>query len=233
MVKIFLIKTLSILTLRALFGVELGTAQILRIPISITFVSFFCFWSHGHIASFWYSMASWYTVMCSLVSECLELRVPNILNWCSSSNLQLVTRLTKEIVETYQLCDPQFKYSADLNPKRFLTSPSTGVLNDGYDNVNSDLILTVNFVLAHLEKSKRFVNCNTFFMPITIYSSRKHQFVFIKFAFCYGADILSKMSLAKGHLDKWLNAGIQNPTVLLLWRSLKINLHTINKHWLK
>ncbi|XP_057417744.1 dual specificity protein kinase YAK1 homolog isoform X2 [Lotus japonicus] len=69
----------------------------------------------------------------------------------------LVTRLTKEIVETYQLCDPQFKYSADLNPKRFLTSPSTGVLNDGYDNVNSDLILTVNFVLAHLEKSKRYI----------------------------------------------------------------------------
>ncbi|KAK7262736.1 hypothetical protein RJT34_30316 [Clitoria ternatea] len=69
----------------------------------------------------------------------------------------LVARLTKEIVETYQICNPQFKYSEDLNPKRFLTSPSVGVLNDGYDNVNSDLILTVNFVLIHLEKNKRYI----------------------------------------------------------------------------
>jgi len=74
-----------------------------------------------------------------------------------------VARLTKEIVETYQICNPQFKYSEDLNPKRFLTSPSVGVLNDGYDNVNSDLILTVNFVLIHLEKNKRFVIHISFF----------------------------------------------------------------------
>lgn len=72
-------------------------------------------------------------------------------------NLQLVARLTKGIVETYQICNPKFKYSDDLNPKRFLTSPSTGVLNDGFDNANSDLILTVNLVLIHLEKSRRFV----------------------------------------------------------------------------
>ncbi|CAL0330836.1 unnamed protein product [Lupinus luteus] len=69
----------------------------------------------------------------------------------------LVTRLTKDIVETYQNCNPQFKFSEDLNPKRFLTSPSTGVLNDGYDNVNSDLILSVNFVLIHVEKNRRYV----------------------------------------------------------------------------
>ncbi|KAE9614509.1 hypothetical protein Lal_00012119 [Lupinus albus] len=69
----------------------------------------------------------------------------------------LVARLTKDIVETYQICNPQFKYSEDLNPKRFLTSPSTGVLNDGYDNVNSDLILTVNLVLIHLEKNRRYI----------------------------------------------------------------------------
>lgn len=67
-----------------------------------------------------------------------------------------MARLTKEIVETYQICNPQFKYSEDLNPKRFLTTPSAGVLNDGYDNANSDLILTVNLVLIHVEKNRRF-----------------------------------------------------------------------------
>ncbi|XWS64989.1 hypothetical protein CRYUN_Cryun05aG0052400 [Craigia yunnanensis] len=69
----------------------------------------------------------------------------------------LVARLTKDIIETYQICNPQFKYSEELNPKRFLTSPSVGVLNDGYDNVNSDLILTVNFVLVNLETQRRYI----------------------------------------------------------------------------
>ncbi|KAK8473922.1 hypothetical protein V6N13_042546 [Hibiscus sabdariffa] len=69
----------------------------------------------------------------------------------------LVARLTKDIIETYQICNPQFKYSEELNPKRFLTSPSAGILNDGYDNVNSDLILSVNFVLINLETQRRYI----------------------------------------------------------------------------
>ncbi|KAM1407711.1 hypothetical protein ACFX2F_002253 [Malus domestica] len=68
-----------------------------------------------------------------------------------------VARLTKDIVETYQICNPQFKYSEELNPKRYLTTPSSGVLNDGYDNVNSDLILTVNFVLVNLDTQRRYI----------------------------------------------------------------------------
>ncbi|KAJ6756906.1 hypothetical protein OIU74_026206 [Salix koriyanagi] len=69
----------------------------------------------------------------------------------------LVAKLTKDIVETYQTCNPQFKYSEELNPKRYLTSPSAGVLNDGHDNVNSDLILTVNFALVNLDTQRRYV----------------------------------------------------------------------------
>ncbi|KAH9771261.1 Dual specificity protein kinase YAK1-like [Citrus sinensis] len=69
----------------------------------------------------------------------------------------LVVRLTKDIVETYQICNPLFKYSEELNPKRYLTSPSVGVLNDGYDNVNSDLILAVNLVLVNAETQRRYI----------------------------------------------------------------------------
>ncbi|XP_058085414.1 dual specificity protein kinase YAK1 homolog isoform X3 [Magnolia sinica] len=69
----------------------------------------------------------------------------------------LVARLTKGIVETYQICNPAFKYSEDLNPKRFLTSPYVGVLNEGYDNENSDLILHVNFALVNLGSQQRYV----------------------------------------------------------------------------
>ncbi|OAY82819.1 putative serine/threonine-protein kinase yakA [Ananas comosus] len=69
----------------------------------------------------------------------------------------LVARLTKDIVETFQICNPNFKYSEELNPKRFLTNPSDGVLNDGHDNVNSDLILHVNSVLVNLKSNRRYV----------------------------------------------------------------------------
>lgn len=71
--------------------------------------------------------------------------------------MQLVARLTKDIVATYETCNPQFKYSEELNPKSYLTSPSTGVLNDGHDNVNSDLILAVNYVLLNSDANRRFV----------------------------------------------------------------------------
>ncbi|KAG9452914.1 hypothetical protein H6P81_005818 [Aristolochia fimbriata] len=69
----------------------------------------------------------------------------------------LVARLTKDIVETYHNCNPTFKYSDALNPKRFLTNPSVGVQNDGYDNVNSDLILSVNFVLVNRSQQRYIV----------------------------------------------------------------------------
>ncbi|KAL6972265.1 dual specificity protein kinase yak1 [Sarracenia purpurea var. burkii] len=69
----------------------------------------------------------------------------------------MVASLTRDIIETYKICNPQFHYSEELNPKRFLTSPSTGVLNDGYDNANSDLILAVNLVLVNLDTQQRYI----------------------------------------------------------------------------
>ncbi|KAK1441529.1 hypothetical protein QVD17_07503 [Tagetes erecta] len=69
----------------------------------------------------------------------------------------LVSRLTKDIVETYRICNPEFNYSEDLNPKQFLTTPSAGVLNDGYDNENSDLILSVNGPLVNSETHRRYI----------------------------------------------------------------------------
>ncbi|KAL8141538.1 hypothetical protein V2J09_014570 [Rumex salicifolius] len=69
----------------------------------------------------------------------------------------LVARLTKGIVETYQICNPDFKYAEDLNPKRFLTSPADGVLNDGNDNANSDLIIYVNHVLINSQRHLRYI----------------------------------------------------------------------------
>ncbi|XP_074269863.1 dual specificity protein kinase YAK1 homolog isoform X3 [Silene latifolia] len=69
----------------------------------------------------------------------------------------LVVKLTKHIVETYQVCNAEFRYSDELKCKRFLTSPTEGVLNDGHDNANSDLILFVNCVLHNPTTQQRYI----------------------------------------------------------------------------
>ncbi|KNA04206.1 hypothetical protein SOVF_201830 isoform A [Spinacia oleracea] len=69
----------------------------------------------------------------------------------------LVAKLTKHIVETYQECNPEFRYTDELHLKRFLTSPSDGVFNDGHDNANSDLILSVNYVLVNSQTQQRYI----------------------------------------------------------------------------
>lgn len=102
----------------------------------------------------------------------------------SLSLVQLVARLTKDIVETYQLCNPQFKYSEELNPKRYLTTPSIGVLNDGHDNVNSDLILTANYVLINSEQ-RRFVILTFFFLIKNLIHFISTILFGIFFSFCH------------------------------------------------
>ncbi|KAK8945039.1 Serine/threonine-protein kinase AFC1 [Platanthera zijinensis] len=69
----------------------------------------------------------------------------------------LVARLTKEIVETFLICNPDFRFSEILNPKRFITSPSDGVLNDGYDNKDNDLVLYVNSILVNAASKQRYI----------------------------------------------------------------------------
>lgn len=82
--------------------------------------------------------------------------------WCFTLNyiflfLQFVARLTTDIVQTFGKCNPEFKYSDSLNPKRFLTNPSVPAHNDGLDNANSDLILYVNLELVNKKSDRRLV----------------------------------------------------------------------------
>ncbi|CAM0944898.1 unnamed protein product [Alopecurus aequalis] len=80
-----------------------------------------------------------------------------------SSNLRavrkrpLVTRLTRDIIQTFEKCNPEFIYSDSLNPKRFLTNPAVAVHNDGLDNANSDLILYVNLELVNKKSDRRYI----------------------------------------------------------------------------
>ncbi|CAM6042723.1 unnamed protein product [Sphagnum compactum] len=69
----------------------------------------------------------------------------------------LPVRVTKDIVETYQLCNPSFRHSEKLNPKRYLTNPSVPEFNNGCDNGNHDLILYYGCVLVNENGTRRYV----------------------------------------------------------------------------
>jgi hypothetical protein len=69
--------------------------------------------------------------------------------------VQLPVRVTKDIVETYQLCNPSFRHSEKLNPKRYLTNPSVPEFNNGCDNENHDLILYYGCVLVNENGTRR------------------------------------------------------------------------------
>lgn len=59
---------------------------------------------------------------------------------------------------TYKMCHPnQFAYNHSKNPRRVLTKPSEGKLNNGYDNEDSDYVLYVNDVLGVQEGKKYLV----------------------------------------------------------------------------
>ncbi|KAJ0970948.1 hypothetical protein J5N97_018907 [Dioscorea zingiberensis] len=99
--------------------------------------------------------------------------------------IPMVARLTRDIISTYQLCNPNFNYSDALNPKRFLTNPSAGVLNDGFDNANSDLILHANLVLVNSESKQRYVvkdmlGQGTFGQVAKCWVSETNSFVAVK-----------------------------------------------------
>jgi len=53
-------------------------------------------------------------------------------------------QLTTNILDTYRICNPNFRYESTHNPRRVLTKPSKPAHNDGYDNDDYDYILYVN-----------------------------------------------------------------------------------------
>lgn len=66
--------------------------------------------------------------------------------------------MTTNIVETYHICNPAFKYESAANPRRVLTKPSKPAHNDGYDNDDYDYILYVNDWLG-TDDGHKYVMC--------------------------------------------------------------------------
>ncbi|AMD22492.1 HHL278Cp [Eremothecium sinecaudum] len=73
-----------------------------------------------------------------------------------SKTISPLIALTKSLIITYTLCSDEFSYQTSKNPKRLLTKPSEGKLNNGHDNVNGDYILYVNDVLG-MEQQRKYL----------------------------------------------------------------------------
>lgn len=97
----------------------------------------------------------------------------------------LSVKLTKEIVNTYRVCNPRFQFSESHNPKRFLTIPSAGVSNNGSDNENHDLILYFGRVLVNEDRTHRYVvkdivGCGTFGQVAKCLVPETNEYVAVK-----------------------------------------------------
>uniref|UniRef100_A0A7I4BD35 Protein kinase domain-containing protein n=1 Tax=Physcomitrium patens TaxID=3218 RepID=A0A7I4BD35_PHYPA len=100
-------------------------------------------------------------------------------------HIQLAYKLTKDIVGTYQNCNPEFAFSPDLNPKRYLTAPSTIVSENGLDNEKHDLVLYFNQVLVNDDGTRRYVvkdlvGSGTFGQVAKCYTEETNEYVAVK-----------------------------------------------------
>ncbi|KAF8839492.1 hypothetical protein BDN67DRAFT_970001 [Paxillus ammoniavirescens] len=75
----------------------------------------------------------------------------------SGAILSPLRQLTTNIVDTYHICNSQFRYESTHNPRRVLTKPSKPSHNDGYDNEDYDYILYVNDWLGSEDGHNRYL----------------------------------------------------------------------------
>ncbi|EIN11885.1 kinase-like protein [Punctularia strigosozonata HHB-11173 SS5] len=91
--------------------------------------------------------------------------------------------LTTDIIDTYRLCNPQFKYESSLNPRRVLTKPSKAAHNEGYDNEDYDYILYVNDCLGAEENRYLILDIlgqGTFGQVVKCQNIKTHEIVAVK-----------------------------------------------------
>ncbi|OMJ14259.1 Serine/threonine-protein kinase ppk15 [Smittium culicis] len=67
------------------------------------------------------------------------------------------TDFTLNLMNIYKKVDPSFKFSPFTVPERPLTFPRQGMLNDGYDNENSDYIMFVNDKIGDTKGSEYII----------------------------------------------------------------------------
>jgi dual specificity protein kinase YAK1 len=63
----------------------------------------------------------------------------------------LLKKQTLRLLDTMRLCNAEFGYDKDSNPRRILTRPPTKALGSEWDNESGDLVLSVGDILVDEE----------------------------------------------------------------------------------
>jgi hypothetical protein len=74
-----------------------------------------------------------------------------------ATSRKIARRACIELLEVYQQCKSDFRYTRSLNPRRCLTKPSEPQDPNGFDNNESDLIVYVNDVLMSTNSGRKYV----------------------------------------------------------------------------
>lgn len=93
--------------------------------------------------------------------------------------------LTTHITQTYNICNPDFRYETAHNPRRVLTKPSKPAHNDGYDNEDYDYILYVNDWLGPDDGRNKYLILDvlgqgTFGQVVKCQNIKTHEIVAVK-----------------------------------------------------
>ncbi|KAH7911984.1 kinase-like domain-containing protein [Hygrophoropsis aurantiaca] len=99
--------------------------------------------------------------------------------------LSPLRQLTTNIIDTYHICNPQFRYESTHNPRRVLTKPSKPSHNEGYDNEDYDYILYVNDWLGTEDGHNRYLILDilgqgTFGQVVKCQNMKTHEIVAVK-----------------------------------------------------
>ncbi|CAK5281785.1 unnamed protein product [Mycena citricolor] len=98
--------------------------------------------------------------------------------------LSPLRQLTTNLIETFHICNPQFRYESAHNPRRVLTKPSKPSHNEGYDNEDYDYILYVNDWLGTEDGHKYLIldilGQGTFGQVVKCQNMKTHEVVAVK-----------------------------------------------------